>query len=403
MRFAAFFVAVLLCLGVGYYAYEGSLASTETKPRPKKDESVSVEVVSSQRCDLNERVDLVGSLEAVDQVQLRSRIIGYLEKLPFDVGDSVEANDIVVELNELTYLERISKATEAKNVAIAQRKAAVARRDQITVEVERLKELAADGVGTEQQQEDAQAKLTVAEAEIGLEEARVSEASAELKRASEALDELKIVTPISGVVAERTVEVGDLAKSEEVLIRIVNLNRIRTIVHVVERDYEKIRKGQEASIEVDSVSGETFTGNVIARAPVIDPETRTARVIIDIENQGKLLKPGMHARVTIVASRRDDAQVIPISALQERNGRQFVFVSEEERVARRRFVTTGIRDGELVEVLTGIEPEASVITLGSRLIQDGASISATRASWDPAESLAVVRPDQIASSAEAGD
>ena len=187
------------------------------------------------------------------------------------------------------------------------------------------------------------------------------------------------------------------------LIRIVNLNRIRTIVHVVERDYEKIRKGQEASIEVDSVNGETFTGNVVARAPVIDPETRTARVIIDIENRGKLLKPGMHARVTIVASRRDDAQVIPISALQERNGRQFVFVSEGDKLARRRIVTTGIRDGELVEVLTGIEPEASVITLGSRLIQDGASISATKASWDPAESLAVIRPDQIASSAEAGD
>lgn len=403
MRITAFLFSLILCAGAGYYVYDESLASVDTEPKPKKDESVSVEVVDSQRCDLDERVDLVGSLEAVDQVQIRSRIIGYLEKIPFDIGDAVRADEIVIELSELTYRERVSKANQAHKVALAQQGAATARRDQIQLEVVRLKELAADGVGTAQQQEDAQSRLAVAKAEIGLEEARVSEASAELNDAKKALGELKIKTPISGVVAERSVEVGDLAKSEEVLMRIVNLKRIRTVVHVVERDYEKVCKGQKATVEVDSVSGKTFTGNVVARAPVVDPETRTARVIIDIENTGEFLKPGMHARVSIVASHRNDAQVIPISALQERNGRQFVFVSESEKVARRRFVTTGIRDGELVEVLSGIEPDASVITLGSRLVQDGSSISATRADWDPGDSLAVSNSLPIAVGAEAGD
>lgn len=403
MRIAAFLVSLTLCVGVGYYVYEESLASVRTEPKSKKNESVSVEAVDSQRCDLNERVDLVGSLEAVDQVQLRSRIIGYLEKLPFDIGDSVEAHDVVIELNELTYQERVSKAAQSHKVAIAQRGAAIARRDQIQLEVARLKDLAASGVGTQQQQEDAQSRLTVAQAEIALEEAKVSEASAELDRATQALDELKIATPISGVVAERTVEIGDLAKSEEVLMRIVNLQRIRTIVHVVERDYEKIHKGQEATIEVDSVPGRSFPGKVVARAPVIDPDTRTARVIIDIDNKDELLKPGMHARVTIVASHRDDALVIPISALQERNGRQYVFLSDADEVARRRFVMTGIRDGELVEILSGIEPQASVITLGSRLIQDGAAISVTRAEWAPGNSLAVARPAHAATSVEGGD
>lgn len=403
MRIAAFFISLIFCLGAGYYVYDESLASVDSEPKQKADEAVSVETVSSQRCDLDERVELVGSLEAVDQVQIRSRIIGYLDRIPFDIGDSVEAEDIVVELNELTYLERVSKANQAHKVALAQQGAATARRDQIQLEVARLKELAADGVGTAQQQEDALSRLAVAQAEIGLEEARVSEASAEFDDAKNALDELKIKSPISGVVAERTVEVGDLAKTEEVLMRIVNLKRIRTVVHVVERDYEKVRKGQEATIEVDSVPGRTFTGNVVARAPVVDPETRTARVIIDIENEEEILKPGMHARVAIVASHRDDAQVIPISALQERNGRQFVYVSESDKIARRRYVTTGIRDGELVEVLSGIEPDVTVITLGSRLVQDGSTISATQADWDPVNSLAVSRSQNLSSGVEAGD
>ncbi|MDA0588426.1 MAG: efflux RND transporter periplasmic adaptor subunit [Planctomycetota bacterium] len=403
MRIAAFFISSILCLGAGYYVYDESLASVDSEPKQKKDEAVSVETVASQRCDLDERVELVGSLEAVNQVQIRSRIIGYLDRIPFEIGDSVEAEDIVVELNELTYLERVSKANQAHKVALAQQGAATARRDQIQLEVARLKELAADGVGTAQQQEDALSRLAVAQAEIGLEEARVSEASAEFDDARKALDELKIRSPISGVVAERTVEVGDLAKTEEVLMRIVNLKRIRTVVHVVERDYEKVRKGQEATIEVDSVPGRTFTGNVVARAPVVDPETRTARVIIDIENEEEVLKPGMHARVAIVASHRDDAQVIPISALQERNGRQFIFVSEADKVARRRYVTTGIRDGELVEVLSGIESDAMVITLGSRLVQDGSTIATTQADWDPVNSLAISESRPTAISAEAAD
>jgi len=217
----------------------------------------------------------------------------------------------------------------------------------------------------------------------------VSEARTEILRAEAALSELRIATPIAGIVAERTVEVGDLAKSEEVLLRIVNLKRIRTVVHIVERDYEKIRTGQPAVIGVDSVPDMTFNGTVIARAPVIDPETRTARVMIEIDNKGEQLKPGMHARVTIVASHRDDAQVVPISALQERNGQQFVFVSHAGTVARRCSVTTGIRDGELVEILTGIEPAAAVITLGSRLVQDGSSIHVTPAAWNPEDSVAV--------------
>jgi len=403
MRSAVFLSSLIICSGVGYYVYQDSLASVDSSPKPEQNTPVAVEVVTSQRCDLDERIDLVGSLEAVDQVQIRSRIIGYLDKLPYDVGDPVEASDIVVELSELTYQERVSRAGQAQKIAIAQREAAIARSNLIQLEVQRFKDLARSGVSTEQQQEDAEARLAVAEAETALEVARVSEATTEILRAEAALDELKIVTPISGFVAERTVEVGDLAKSEEVLLRIVNLKRIRTIVHIVERDYEKIRTGQTAVIGVDSVPDMAFSGTVVARAPVIDPETRTARVMIDIENRGEQLKPGMHARVTIVASHSENAQVVPISALQERNGQQFVFVMEAESVARRRFVTTGIRDGELVEILIGIEPAAAVITLGSRLVQDGSSIHATHAEWNPADSLAVSRPDGEPSGITAGD
>ena len=202
MRTVVLLSSLIICSGLGYYVYQDSLAAVDSSPKSPQDSFVSVQVVTSQRCDLDERVDLVGSLEAVDQVQIRSRIIGYLDRLPYDVGDSVNAGEIVVELSELTYQERVSRAGQSQKIAIAQRGAAIARRDLIQLEVQRFKDLARSGVSTEQQQEDAEARLAVAEAEISLEEARVSEARTEILHAEAALSELRIATPIAGIVAE---------------------------------------------------------------------------------------------------------------------------------------------------------------------------------------------------------
>ena len=201
-----------------------------------------------------------------------------------------------------------------------------------------------------------------------LEEARLSQAQADLERSRLTLEELQIRSPVSGFVAERNVEVGDLARAEDILLRIVDLSTVRTVVNVVERDYGKVRVGQQATIRVDAVPAKSFPGIVVSKAPVLDPGTRTARVMIEIRNPDLLLRPGMHARVTIVADRHRDALVIPLSAMLERDGEQFVFEVDADSTARRRTVSTGIRDGDVIEVRQGLSPESRVITLGSRLV-----------------------------------
>lgn len=389
MRFAALLVCVAVCSTIGWVIYQDSLASTETESKPKAEEIIAVAAVNVSRRTVEDRIELVGGLEPVTEVAIRSRVSGYLTGLPFDVGDKIDEQSVVVELDDKTTRELFISAEAAERVAQAQLDAQRSRETQARRQVERYRELGRTGVSTKQQLEDAESVWAVAQAEVKLEEARLSQTKADLERTRLTLEELQIQSPISGYVAERNAQPGDLARAEDILLRIVDLGTLRTVVNVVERDYGKIRVGQRASIEVDAVPDQSFPGVIVSKAPVLEPETRTGRIMIQIRNLEQLLRPGMHARVTIVADRHVDALVVPLSALLERDGEQFVFEVDAESLARRQVVRTGIREGDLVELLGGVRPEAQIVTLGSRLVKDGTRLD--------------VSVDQITQSRESGD
>ena len=375
MRYILFLISVGLAGAFGWHLYGDSLASVESKSKEKKADAAAVDVLRVVRQPIAERIELVGSLEPVTEVQIRSRLSGYLGKVPFDVGDHVESGQTVVELDDASTRELVSRATAAEQVAAAQLKAQIAREGQALREVERLRELASSGVSTSKQMEEAESALSVSRAETELERARLDQAKADLERARLALNELQISTPISGYVAEQNCDVGDLARAEDALMRIVDLSSIRTVVNVVERDYAKIKLGETATVTVDGIPNRQFTGRIVRQAPVLDPTTRTAKVMIEIANEDALLKPGMHGRVVITVSRLAKALAVPSSAVHSQAGGHFVYtVDEASNVAVRQPVSVGFRDGELTQVLTGLNENSLVVTLGGRLIKDGAAL-----------------------------
>ncbi len=402
MRYLAFLIFCGLTGSVGWFLYQDSVASTETEPKQKEAEVVAVEAVAVRRQLVEEHIELVGSLEPRAEVVIRSRVDGYLSKVPFDLGDRVEADNVIVEIDNEDTQELVARAEAAEKVAEAQLVAQQAREQQAAREVTRLEKLSESGVSTEQEMDAAVAVWDVAKAELKLEEARVNQARSDLERARITLEELTIETPLSGYVAERNAEVGDLARAEDVLLRIVDLNTVRTEASVVERDYEKVRVGQAARIEVDTYEDQAFFGTVVRKAPVLDPDTRTGLIYIEIDNRSLKLKPGMHARVSIVASSHD-ATVVPMSAILERDDREFVFaVDPTSGTARRQFIRTGIRMLDAVEVLNGLTSDTQVITIGSRMIAEGTQLDVTVADWKlpPATAMVASDPDSGSVSAD---
>jgi len=379
-------LAVAVCAGLGWCVYDYSEQLAETEKKPKLTPPVAVEVTRLRTRPVKEQVDFVGSLKAAANVELRSRISGYITAVHCEVGDVVKAGQLIVELDDSKYQEAVTSAEAALNVAQAQLLAQQARVQQAQSEVDRHQRLADSGAGTAQQTESVQTSLAIANAEVELEQAHVDQASSELSHSKLALKETRIESPMPGFIAERLVDVGDLSKPDITFVRIVDLSKVHTVVHVIEKDYEKLQIDQPATIRVDAFPDETFTGKVVRKAPVLDPDTRTAEVHIEIPNPNTLLKPGMHARVSLTYRAREDADVVPVASLIDGEGEKTSVwvVDGNPPQTQLREVKTGIVDGDTVEILSGLSPDDRIVMLGSRMAEAGRIVEVVEmASRDP--------------------
>ncbi|QDU09569.1 efflux RND transporter periplasmic adaptor subunit [Gimesia aquarii] len=374
-----------LAMIIGWLVYEQSLQETQTAPKTIITQPIAVQVTRSTEKSLEKRINLVGNLEAGSQVEIRTKHSGYIKSMPFNVGDQIKAGDIILELDDSENQELVIKSKAALTVAKAQLKAQITAQELTQKEHERLSLLKKTGVSTVQQMEEAVANMAIAKAQTELEQARVEQAESGLEQSRLRLQENQILAPTNGFVAERLVDVGDLAKPDVALMKIVNLDTVRTIVHIIEKDYEDVKLGQKAVISVDTFPDRTFSGHVLRKAPVLDPQTRTAAVHIEIPNKDFSLKPGMHARVQIVFEQRHKAKVLPVASLTRRKdgpGSAVYIIDGNPPVTEIRNIEVGINDGELVEILSGINSGDLVITLGNRLVDEGQTVTPVEVPMD---------------------
>ncbi len=377
-------LAVGSSLGLGWGVYNYSSEAADKAVPPVVKAPIAVEVMVSAKRPIEDRAELVGSLMAGAEVQVLAPRNGYILKLPFDVGDPIKLGQVIVELDEREQQELVAGARAALVVAEAQTKAALAQEQAAQNELTRQERLAERSAATKQFLDQAQAQWNIAVAQRELEEAHVKQAQSEVDRLMLALGDSKIHAPLAGFVGERFVDVGDLAKPDVPLLRIVSFDTVRTVVHMVEKDYPRVKVGQHATIEVDAFPHVEFFGTVIRKAPLLNPNTRTAAVQIEIPNSDQLLKPGMHARVSLVFERRE-AVLLPVAALFGSTRPPHGF-DRGKRPAHnpRQEVKTGINDGEFVEILSGVTPNDQVVTLGNRLVKSGQVVKPIPIPWtDP--------------------
>ena len=371
MKFIVVPCVLASCLGIGWAVFVDSQHQVGGGTSPDGEEVHAVKVTRLQTQDIVEALELVGSLEADRDVEIRSRVSGRIEELAVDVGDRISKGQLLIQVDDLQQKELVRQAEAAIRVTVAEKSTQDLRVIAARREHDRQQNLATKGVGTAQQLEAAESKLSIAEAESRLAASKVAQAETELEQSRLELAERRIESPLDGQVASRTVQVGDLAKSDVGLLRIVDLSTVRTAVHVGESDYRQLREGQPAEVRVDTYP-DPFPGRVVRLAPVLDPETRTAVVYIAVENPDGLLKPGMHARVRVVLDRHEQATAVPLASVVETPEGSTVFVLTEDggRVSQVS-VRLGLADRAMVEVLSGVDPADRVVTLGSHLVRDG--------------------------------
>jgi len=185
-----------------------------------------------------------------------------------------------------------------------------------------------------------------------------------------------VEAPISGIVARNYLDVGELATTTTPLALIVGGDTITAVVKVSDVEVGLIKVGMEAKLAISAIPGVVFNGRVHEVSPLLDSNTRTARVELNFERADPSFTSGMFGDITIVTERKDNKTCIPAGALlYEKGGRKspYCFVIENN-TAHRRSLTLGIVNEDTAEVIAGVKSGAKVAVSGKDTLKDGSIV-----------------------------
>ncbi len=197
----------------------------------------------------------------------------------------------------------------------------------------------------------------------------------ETQRAALELERLRlrktdIVAPFDGVITERLVKQGQLLETHRAAFVIVDFSRLQAVLHVPERLSPRLREGQAARLSFDALDGLSIVAEVARVSPRVDRSSGTVPVTILVDNRDGRLRPGLFSRAEVLVDSVDLATLLPRQALLPEEGRMAIFVVADGR-AELRQIEVGHSEGDLVQVLSGVEPGAEVVVLGQTSLTDG--------------------------------
>jgi RND family efflux transporter MFP subunit len=377
---AIFVLIVLVLVGLfGWKVYRKTSMPVDNSGRRRQVNAVAVEVASVQKTTIREVELFTGSLLPESYFVVAPKVGGRLEKLLVNIGEIVKQDELIAELDDEEYAQQVEQARAELEVAKANLMESRSSLDVASREFKRAQSLWKKKITSESELDSARAQYSAQQAKHKVALAQVAQKEASLRAAKVRLSYTKIrVSWENGdearVIGERFVDEGAMLKANDPIVSVLDVQPLTAVIHVIERDYSKVKPGQEAIVMTDAFPGKTFMGRVLRVAPLLKEASRQARVEIDVSNPDGLLKPGMFVRVQIEFARHGNATVVPLGALVKRNGQQGVFVADTDQM-KARFVpvTPGIVNGELAEVLS---PSLSgpVVTLGHHLLEDGSAI-----------------------------
>jgi len=376
-------VAIVVVLTVvvllGWHVYRKVSASEKGPGGPRPTVAVAVEVRPVEKTTIRDVRKLTGSLLPRSQFTVAPKVPGLLEKVFVNMGDSVQRGQLIAVLDSQEYAQQVEQARAELEVAKASVAECRSSLDVAKREFERAMALRDKKIASESELDEAEAKYKACDAKHEVSLAQVQQKAASLKEAEVRLSYTQIRASWEDgsemrVIGERFVDEGEMLGANEPIVSVLDVSSLTAVIHVIERDYAKLRVGQAVVVTTDAHPDMEFTGTVVRIAPLLKETSRQARVDVEVPNPESLLKPGMFVRARIELDRHDGATVVPFSALVKRDGQQGVFLVERgDMKARFVPVETGILTAELAEL---IQPplEGEVVTLGHHLLEDGSAV-----------------------------
>ena len=343
---------VLLLAGCAGSPAPGPGGDGRTEARPE------VQVGAVVREPVPRTVAVVGTVLARERVNVSNEVPGTVARIHADFGDTVSANQLLVELDP----RELELQVGAARAAVAQ---AEAERVRANAAWQRAERLYPEEVISKERLDAVQATFRVAEANREAAEKR-------LALAEKKLGDAAIRAPFGGAVQARLVTVGQYLPAYTPLFELVDMDSVKFRGEVPERFAPQLREGLAVSLEVESLPGEAFQGAVTRVGSALSTTTRSLPFESEIPNLNGKLKPGMFGRVRLTL---DPVPILlmPRAALVDFAGVSRAFVVQDGRVESRT-LEMGDLMGNRVEVVSGVSAGESVVTAGQERLEDGMAV-----------------------------
>jgi membrane fusion protein (multidrug efflux system) len=295
----------------------------------------------------------IATVQAVNGVTVSADLPGIVEKISFDSGRQVREGDVLVVL-------------DAKQER-AQLAAAEARRDLAKLSLDRVAGLLRKGVASRAEYDAAVAEHDQAEAIVG-------EIRATIERKT-------IRAPFSGILGIRAVDRGEYLMSGQAIVPLQSLDPVYVNFDVPQQEVADVPIGARVRISAQELAGFVHEGRISAIDSVVDRSTRNFQVQATFANPEGRLRPGMFVNAEVILQHAEKVIPIPASSIQYAPFGDSVYVVDATdgpggpgRVARQQFVKLGASRGDLVAVISGIQPGEEIVTSGTFKLRNGAAV-----------------------------
>jgi HlyD family secretion protein len=359
----------------------GCPSKQENEPSP----TVTVQVATVEVKPIQDVVIADAVLYSREQAAIVPRINAPVRKFYVERGSKVHAGQLLAELEDRDLVGAVTENQGSYQQAEASYQTALQRVQQdLVLAKEQLdaqqkvydnrQALFKQGAVSQKDVTDAQIALTqardqyqMAQKQFDLQAAKGQLNAAKGKSSSAAaqLSYARIVSPINGVVTDRSIYPGETAPSGAPILTVMDLSQVIARAHIAQQEAAELKAGNSAKISVPGQS-EDFPGEVTLVSPALDPNSTTVEVWVQAANPGGKLKPGTSVRVTIVSETVPDALVVPLTAiLTSPDGATSVIKLDSSNKPIRQAVKVGIRTNDQAQIAVGLKA-------GERVVSDGA-------------------------------
>lgn len=339
--------------GFKWFVNQQMTAFFDNMPTPP----VAVSTAKADTSAWRMTIPAVGSLRAVNGVQVASEVPGKIENIAFESGQTVARGDLLVQLDTST--DRAELDALQAQLALAQ------------ADLKRQRELRRRQTNSQADFDAAVAQARQLEAQIASQQARI--------------DKKSIRAPFAGTVGIRQVDLGEFVSAGTPVVSLQQLSPMLVDFTLPEQHLDAIAVGQPLEIRVDSAPDTVIAGHVTAIDPQVAEATRNFAVQGRVDNADRRLRPGQFARIQVVEP--DGARslvTLPSTAITYNPYGDSVYVvtdgeagegGQRAKIASRKFVEIGPRRGDQVAVLSGIEAGTEVVTAGQLKLRNGSVLN----------------------------